>query len=153
MTFQEKNGSNYNEMTDYQMASIENLKTSNRGFELSCEFVNFPISFVNGIRRILLANIPTVAIQNVEIVTNTTQLPHEMLKHRMEMLPVNVLPSDTATIKETKVEGKPLNSAHQPILFALPDYLSVQKMAFISIQGSAENGKKNPLGQLGFGTN
>ena len=39
--------------------------------------------------------------------------------------------------KETKVEGKPLNSAHQPILFALPDYLSVQKMAFISIQGSA----------------
>ena len=39
--------------------------------------------------------------------------------------------------KETKVGGKPLNEAHQPILFALPDYLTVQKMAFISIQGSA----------------
>jgi len=49
MTFQEKNGSNNNEMPEQQMASIENLKTSNRGFELSCEFVNFPISFVNAL--------------------------------------------------------------------------------------------------------
>lgn len=110
MTFQEKNGSNNNEMTDYQMASVENLKTSNRGFELSCEFVNFPISFVNALRRILLANIPTVAIQNVEILTNTTQLPHEMLKHRVEMLPINVLPSDSATIKDAKVELRILPS-------------------------------------------
>lgn len=38
---------------------------------------------------------------------------------------------------ETKVNGKPLNSAHQPILFSLPDYVAVQKMAFLSIQGSA----------------
>jgi len=126
MTFQEKNGSNYNEMTDYQMASIENLKTSNRGFELSCEFVNFPISFVNGIRRILLANIPTVAIQNVEIVTNTTQLPHEMLKHRMEMLPVNVLPSDTATIKETKVEVRILPSQDDKTRTITTDDFAVQ---------------------------
>jgi DNA-directed RNA polymerase subunit L len=110
MTFQEKNGSNNNEMTDYQMASVENLKTSNRGFELSCEFVNFPISFVNALRRILLASIPTVAIQNVEILVNTTQLPHEMLKHRVEMLPINVLPSDSATIKDAKVELRVLPS-------------------------------------------
>jgi DNA-directed RNA polymerase subunit L len=110
MTFQEKNGSNNNEMTDYQMASVENLKTSNRVFELSCEFVNFPISFVNALRRILLASIPTVAIQNVEILVNTTQLPHEMLKHRVEMLPINVLPSDSATIKDAKVELRVLPS-------------------------------------------
>jgi DNA-directed RNA polymerase subunit L len=97
-------------MSEKQMASIENLKTSNRGFELSCEFVNFPISFVNGLRRILLANIPTVAVQNVEILTNTTQLPHEMLKHRVEMLPINVLPSDSAMIKDAKIELRILPS-------------------------------------------
>ena len=106
MPFQEKNGSNNNEMAEHQMASIENLKTSNRGFELSCDFVNFPISFVNALRRILLSNIPTVATQNIEIITNTTQLPHEMLKHRVEMLPINVLPSDSATIKDAKIELK-----------------------------------------------
>lgn len=104
MLFQEKNGSNNNETMDGQMASIENLKTTIRGFELSCEFVHFPISFVNGLRRILLSNIPTVAVQNVEILKNTSQLPHEMLKHRMEMLPINVLPSDSALIKDAKVE-------------------------------------------------
>jgi len=87
-----------------QMATIENFKTSNRGFELACEFVNFPISLVNALRRILLANIPTVAIHNVEIIANTSQLPHEMLKHRFEMLPINVLPSDSAMIKDAKIE-------------------------------------------------
>jgi len=110
MPFQEKNGSNNNEMAEHQMASIENLKTSNRGFELSCDFVNFPISFVNALRRILLSNIPTVATQNIEIITNTTQLPHEMLKHRVEMLPINVLPSDSATIKDAKIELRILAS-------------------------------------------
>lgn len=51
--------------------------------------------------------------------------------------------------KETKVEGKPLNLAHQPILFALPDYLAVQKMAFISIQGSAaQEAKKQAILKL-----
>lgn len=110
MTFQEKNGSNNNEMTEHQMASVENLKTSNRGFELSCDFVDFPISFVNALRRILLVSIPTVAVQNVEILNNTTQLPHEMLKHRVEMLPINVLPSDSATIKDAKIELRILPS-------------------------------------------
>jgi hypothetical protein len=50
---------------------------------------------------------------------------------------------------ETKVDGKPLNSAHQPILFALPDYMAVQKMGFLSIQGSAaQEAKKQAILKL-----
>jgi DNA-directed RNA polymerase alpha subunit len=85
------------------MASIENIKVSNRGFELGCELRNFPVSFVNGLRRILIGNIPTVVVRDVKILENTTQLPHEMLKHRMEMLPINVLPTDSTTIKDAKI--------------------------------------------------
>jgi DNA-directed RNA polymerase alpha subunit len=86
------------------MASIEKIKVSNRGFELGCELRNFPVSFVNGLRRILIGNIPTVVVRDVKILENTTQLPHEMLKHRMEMLPINVAPTDSTTIKDAKIK-------------------------------------------------
>jgi len=85
------------------MASIENVKVSNRGFELECQLRNFPVSFVNGLRRTLIGNIPTVVVRDVKILENTTQLPHEMLKHRMEMLPIKVSPTDSTTIKDAKI--------------------------------------------------
>jgi DNA-directed RNA polymerase subunit L len=86
------------------MATIENIKSANNGFELSYELKKFPVSFVNGLRRILIGNLPTVVIRDVQILENTTQLPHEMLKHRVEMLPVKVSPSDAAAIKDAKIE-------------------------------------------------
>ena len=104
MSFHEKNGTNYNEMAESKMAAIESLKTSKDGFEVSFHLRNFPVSFVNALRRIVMANIPTVVLRDVQILENTTQLPHEMLKHRFEMLPVNVSPDDTATIREAMVE-------------------------------------------------
>lgn len=96
------------------MASIENQKVSNKGFEFACELKNFPVSFVNGLRRTLLANIPTVVVRDVQILENTTQLPHEMLKHRMEMLPINVHPTDAATIKDAKIAVRILPETENP---------------------------------------
>lgn len=91
-------------MVEGKMASIENVKTKNNGFELTCELKKFPVSFVNGIRRVVLANIPTVVIRDVKILENTSQMPHEMMKHRVEMLPINVHPNDASTIKDAKIE-------------------------------------------------
>jgi DNA-directed RNA polymerase subunit L len=59
---------------------------------------------VNALRRLVLCGVPTVVIQDVQIVENTTQLPHEMMKHRVEMLPVNVTPEDASTIRDAKIE-------------------------------------------------
>lgn len=86
------------------MATVDNLKTSNRGYMLTCELRNFPVTFVNAIRRNCLSSIPTVVLRDVEILENTTQIPHEMLKHRVEMLPVNVRPDDHATIRDAVIE-------------------------------------------------
>jgi DNA-directed RNA polymerase subunit L len=85
------------------MATIENVKISKSGFELECELRNFPVSFCNALRRILIGKIPTVVVRDVKIIENTTQLPHEMLKHRMEMLPINVMTTDSTTIKDGKL--------------------------------------------------
>lgn len=101
--FTKKTDETLTKRIDSKMATIENLKVSNNGFELDCELKNVPVSFVNALRRILIGNIPTVVVRDVKIFENTTQLPHEMLKHRMEMLPINVSPADSTTIKDAKI--------------------------------------------------
>ena len=106
MNFDEKNGIKVNERMseETKMSTIENLKTANNGSELSCEFRNFPVTFVNALRRLVLTGVPTVVIKDVNILENTTQLPHEMIKHRVEMLPINVNPDDATTIRDSKIE-------------------------------------------------
>lgn len=85
---------------------MENAKTSLNGFRLDCEFKNVPVPFVNAIRRIALAELPVVTLTNVEILENTTGLTHEMLRHRMEQMPVNVKPEEVGVIRDTRLELK-----------------------------------------------
>ena len=86
------------------MAMIENLKTANRGYGLTCEYRNFPVAFVNSLRRILLSSIPTVVAHDVQILENTTQIPHEMIRHRVEMLPISITPDDASAIRDSTLE-------------------------------------------------
>ena len=79
---------------------------SKNDVHLSSEFQNFPLTFVNGLRRVMLSEIPTVVVRDVQILDNTTQMPHEMLKHRMELLPVDVLHTDAHIIKDCMIELK-----------------------------------------------
>jgi DNA-directed RNA polymerase subunit L len=83
---------------------MESFNLSLNGYRLDTEFKNVPIAFVNGLRRILLAEIPTVVIRDVQILDNSTRMIHEMLKHRVEMLPVNVRPEEAAVIRDTRIE-------------------------------------------------
>lgn len=86
------------------------MNLSNSGYTLATEFKNVPVAFVNGLRRILTAEIPAVVLTNVEIVANTTNLTHEMLRHRVEQIPVNVQPTETGVLRDTKIELRVLPS-------------------------------------------
>jgi DNA-directed RNA polymerase subunit L len=83
---------------------MESFTLSNNGYRLETEFKNVPVAFVNGLRRILLSEIPTVVVRDVQILDNSTKMIHEMLKHRVEILPINVRPEETAVIRDTKIE-------------------------------------------------
>lgn len=99
------------------MAQLLNNRETNRGNDFHCELKTVPSTFVNGLRRVLLSDIPTVVIRDVEILENTSQMPHEMLKHRVEMLPVNVLPTDASTIRDAKIELRILPESKQRTLY------------------------------------
>jgi len=83
---------------------MENMRTSLNGYRLDAELKNVPVSFVNALRRILLAEIPTVVVSNVQILENTSSMTHEMIRHRAEMLPVNVRAEEVAVVRDTKLE-------------------------------------------------
>lgn len=82
---------------------MENARVSLDGYRLDAELKNVPVAFVNALRRIILAELPVVVVSNVKILDNTTTMTHEMLKHRVEMLPVNVKPEEAAAIRDTKL--------------------------------------------------
>lgn len=109
-------------MSENNMATVENLKVSNRGYELHCEYRNFPVSFVNGLRRILLSGVPTVVIRDVQILENTTQIPHEMLKHRIQMLPINITPDDLSAVREAQIEIR-MSSDKDNLLVTTDDFV------------------------------
>jgi len=82
---------------------MDNIRVSLDSYRLDGELKNVPVAFVNGLRRILLAELPVVVVSNVQILDNTTSMTHEMLKHRVEMLPVNVKPEEAGAIRDTKL--------------------------------------------------
>ena len=83
---------------------MDSSRTSLNGYRMDASFRNVPVAFVNALRRILLAEIPTVVVSNVQILENSSSMTHEMLRHRVEMLPVNVKAEESATIRDTKLE-------------------------------------------------
>jgi DNA-directed RNA polymerase subunit L len=83
---------------------MENVKQQMNGYRLTAELKDVPVSFVNGLRRILLSELPTVVLSNIQILENSSSMTHEMLQHRISMLPVNVRPEETAVIRDTKLE-------------------------------------------------
>lgn len=55
--------------------------------------IGYDVSFANAIRRILLAEVPTMAIEKVELYNNTTVMHDEFLGHRLGLIPIKVDPN------------------------------------------------------------
>jgi len=54
--------------------------------------LNAPISFSSALRRIMISEVPTYAIENVYIYENTSSMYDEILAHRLGLIPIKGKP-------------------------------------------------------------
>ncbi|OAA67171.1 RNA polymerase 2 subunit 3 [Niveomyces insectorum RCEF 264] len=73
-------GESFGPAVKISQADVERVK-----FELT----NVDLSFANAVRRIVLAEVPTIAIDIVEVEENTSVLADEFIAHRLGLVPLN----------------------------------------------------------------
>ena len=54
--------------------------------------IGIDVSIANALRRIMIAEVPTVAIEHVYMWNNTSVMHDEVLSHRMGLIPIMVDP-------------------------------------------------------------
>ena len=67
--------------------SLEILEKSNR--TLKIRFKNVPLAIVNAIRRVILEEVPTMAVDYVVFRNNTSVLHDEIIAHRVALIPLS----------------------------------------------------------------
>jgi len=104
----------------------ENFKIrviSNTESEIVFDVVGVDAAIANALRRILLAEIPTMAIEKVYIEDNTSIIQDEVLSHRLGLIPIAVDPrsfafraqdSNNFTDKDTIVFELDVQCTHNP---------------------------------------
>lgn len=87
----------------------ENFKVKiveKRDNEVEFDMIGIDVPLANAYRRILLAEVPTMAIEEVFIYNNTTVIQDEVLSHRLGLLPIKVDPRLFVYKKEDSFNAK-----------------------------------------------
>ncbi|KAF6024160.1 POLR1C [Bugula neritina] len=83
--------------------------------ELEFDLVGVDAAIANSLRRILLAEVPTMAIEKVYVYNNTSLIQDEVLAHRLGLIPIKADPRMFEYRQPDQEEG----SAEDTISFAL----------------------------------
>ncbi|MCS7146494.1 MAG: DNA-directed RNA polymerase subunit D [Nitrososphaerota archaeon] len=54
---------------------------------LRLELVDVPLSLANAVRRLIINEVPTMAVEEVLVIENTSALTNEVLAHRISLIP------------------------------------------------------------------
>ena len=82
-------------MEEFAKNFADNLKMRIRKYEdmtMEFEVEGISCSIANALRRVMIAEVPTMAIEHVFIVNNTSIIQDEVLSHRLGMIPIRVDP-------------------------------------------------------------
>ncbi|KAH7822200.1 putative RNA polymerase Rpb3 [Monocercomonoides exilis] len=87
------------DLTSMKMAILKNTPE-----EVVFDVAGVDLSVVNALRRILIAEVPTIAIEDVFLANNTSVISDEVLCHRIGLIPLDIDPSK---IKYKKPDEEP----------------------------------------------
>ena len=77
---------NETDQSNQKPIKLDIIEITNNSIRFILE--NCDSSIANSLRRIMIAEVPTMAIHNVDIYENTTSLPDEYIAHRMGLIPL-----------------------------------------------------------------
>lgn len=60
--------------------------------EIEFDVIGIDAPIANALRRILISEVPTMAIENVFVSNNTSIIPDEVIAHRLGLIPIKVDP-------------------------------------------------------------
>ena len=89
--------------------------------ELSFELIGVDVSFANALRRIMIAEIPTMALEHVYMWNNTSLIHDEVLCHRLGLVPLNIDPRlfDEFGLEVEEESGELASTDRNTIVFRL----------------------------------
>lgn len=91
-------GNYHGESDEWNLADFEkNLQVKvieyHKGRELEMDIIGISPAIANAYRRIMIAEVPTIAIEHCFIYNNTSMIQDEMLAHRMGLIPIAADPT------------------------------------------------------------
>ncbi|GAB6021778.1 DNA-directed RNA polymerases I and III subunit RPAC1 [Chamberlinius hualienensis] len=94
---------------------VKLVKYMRGGNEMEFDMIGVDASVANAFRRILISEVPTMAIEKVFINCNTSVIQDEVLAHRLGLIPINANPN----FFEYRQEGDEKGTAEDTIEFKL----------------------------------
>ncbi|EPB69622.1 hypothetical protein ANCCEY_11285 [Ancylostoma ceylanicum] len=72
--------------------NVEIVNDTDEGMSLDFDLINVEAPIANALRRVLLAEVPTMAFEKIYLYQNTSVIQDEVLCHRLGLLPIKVDP-------------------------------------------------------------
>eukprot|EP00050_Salpingoeca_kvevrii_P010926 m.11467 g.11467 ORF g.11467 m.11467 type:complete len:372 (-) comp3158_c0_seq1:2372-3487(-) len=97
---------------------IEIIRESEDGMELEFDMIGVDAAIANTFRRILIAEVPTMAIEHCFVFNNTSVIADELLCHRLGLIPLKIDARLFAWL-ETDSEGGHTRTDQDTLVFSL----------------------------------
>lgn len=108
----EENAWDLEEFKKNLQINISHLAGRSTNFDL----INIDTSIANAFRRIMIAEVPSVAAETVYIYNNTSVIQDEVLAHRIGLIPLNVDPDTLQWIDPAADENERFNDANTYVM-------------------------------------
>lgn len=74
--------------------------------DIKFDIVGIDASMANALRRVMISEVPTIAIEKVNMWQNTSVIPDEVLAHRMGLIPIKYSLTDNPEALTTPIKFK-----------------------------------------------
>ena len=96
---------------------MEIIRSSEESIQFEMIGVNTAVA--NALRRILISEVPTVAIETVYLHNNTSIIQDEVLSHRLGLVPIDVEPEDFQDLPPPGPDGEISRTDKNTLVFVL----------------------------------